>query len=173
MVKQQNQVLAGALMAALVVIPLALYFVVGDEPEALTTPSLPLLLAALPAAGLVMHVLLETIGYRVQPLEPGTTEEQARSQAVLRWQASMIQRFAFCEVIAIVSVVLCFVVSAGGYLLTLVGCATSLALMAVHVYPWARPVGKVADVLERDGARSGLREAFGMSTGRGPAVQEW
>jgi hypothetical protein len=36
--------------------------------------------------------------------------------------------------------------------------------MAVHVWPWARPVGKVADALEAGGKRSGLRETFGLSS---------
>jgi hypothetical protein len=90
----------------------------------------------------------------------------------MRWQSSMVQRFALAESIAIVSVALCFVVPEGGYVLLLLGCATSLVLMAVHVFPWKRPVGKVADALERDGARSGLREVFGQGGGPGGAVQE-
>ena len=171
MVKQQNMILASALMLALVIIPVALYFVVSGDAEALRMPSLPLLLA-LPAAGVLVHVALETIGYRTQPIAPGTPEDEARSQSVARWQAQMVQRFAFSEAIAIVSVALCFVVSPGGYVLTLVGCATSLALMAVHVYPWTRPVTRFADALEKDGARSGLLEAFGMQPRSGGAIQE-
>ena len=37
--------------------------------------------------------------------------------------------------------------------------------MVVHVWPWARPVGKAADALEAGGRRSGLREAFGLAPG--------
>lgn len=171
MIKQQYVVLAGALMGALVVIPLALFFVVGSQEGALDAPP-TLVLVALPLAGLLAHVLVESVGYRVQPIAPGTPEREATSQAVMRWQSSMVLRFALCEVIGIVSVALCFVVEPGGYVLVLVGCATSLVLMAGHVFPWSRPVGKVADALERDGGRSGLREAFGHGGGTGGAIQE-
>ena len=55
------------------------------------------------------------------------------------------------------------VLTDGDLLTYLGGAVVSLVLMAVHVWPWARPVGKVADALEADGRRSGLREAFGLS----------
>jgi hypothetical protein len=171
MVKQSATMLSLSLMGALVVIPVALWFVVGTEDEATHAPATVLLLA-IPAAGVVVHVLLEAIGYRVPPIPPGTPEDDARDEAVARWQSSMVQRFALAESIAIVSVALCFVVPEGGYVLLLLGCATSLVLMAVHVFPWSRPVGKVADALERDGARSGLREVFGHGGGSGGAVRE-
>ena len=171
MVKQSTTLLALSLMGALVIIPVAVFFVVGSEEGALDAPATALLVG-IPAAGVVVHVLLEAIGYRVQAIAPGTPEDDARGQAVGRWQASMIQRFALSEAIAIVSLALCFVVEEGGYVLLLLGCATSLALMAVHVLPWSRPVGKVADALERDGARSGLREVFGTSSGPGGAIRE-
>lgn len=164
-------ILAGALMLALVIIPVALYFVVSTDEEALQMPSLALLVA-LPVAGVLVHVAVEAVGYRTQPIAPGTPEDEARSQSVARWQAQMVQRFALCEVIAIVSIALCFVVSPGGYVLTLVGCATSLVLMAVHVFPWSRPVNRFTDSLEKDGARSGLPEAFGMPPRSGGAIQE-
>lgn len=171
MVKQSTTMLALSLMGALVIIPVAVFFVVGSEDGALHAPA-TVLLVGIPVAGVVMHLLLETIGYRVQAIAPGTPEDAASSQAVARWQASMIQRFALSEAIAIVSLALCFVVEDGGYVLLLLGCATSLALMAVHVFPWSRPVGKVADALERDGARSGLREVFGQGNGPGGAIRE-
>jgi hypothetical protein len=171
MVKQTSTVLAGALMSALVVIPLALWFVVGSDPDATAMPS-PLLLAAPVVAGVAVHVLLEAIGYRTQPIAPGTPYDEATAQSLMRWQTQMVQRFAFSEVIAIATVALCFVLAEGGYLVLLVGCATSLVLMAVHVYPWSRPVGKFAASLEKDGGRSGLREAFGMESRPGGAIQE-
>lgn len=171
MVKQSTTMLSLSLMGALVIIPVAVWFVVGSQEGALDAPA-TVLLVGIPAAGVAVHVLLEAIGYRVRPIAPGTPEDDARAQAVTRWQASMMQRFALSEAIAIVSLALCFVVEQGGYVLLLLGCATSLALMAVHVFPWSRPVGKVAEALERDGARSGLREAFGTAGGPGGAIQE-
>ena len=54
-------ILAGALMFALVVIPVALWFVVSTDDEALQRPSL-LLLVALPVAGVLVHVAVEAVG---------------------------------------------------------------------------------------------------------------
>lgn len=73
----------------------------------------------------------------------------------------MILRFALSEVIAIASLVAAFVVE-GGILTYAVGAVVSLVLMAVHVWPSARPVGRVADALEAAGRRTTLREEFGV-----------
>ena len=53
--------------------------------------------------------------------------------------------------VAIVAIAASFVVSSGGYVLVLGGCAVTLALVAVHVWPWRRPVDRTATALERDG----------------------
>ena len=73
----------------------------------------------------------------------------------------MTMRFAIAEFVAIASVAAAFVLPDGSTLTYLGGAVVSLALMVVHVWPGARPVGKVADALEAGGKRSGLREAFG------------
>jgi hypothetical protein len=75
----------------------------------------------------------------------------------------MIMRFAIAEFVAIASVAAAFVLPDGSILTYLGGAVVSLVLMVVHVWPGARPVGKVADALEAGGRRSGLREAFGLS----------
>lgn len=171
MVKQQYTVLAGALMSALVFIPIALYFVLGTSDGALATPPL-LLLAAPLAAGLGIHVLLENVGYRTTAITPGTPDAEARKSALTQFQSAMVLRFALAEAIALISIALGFVVSEGGYLLVLLGCATSLVLMVVHVWPGARSVNRTAASLEREGAQSRLREAFGLETRPGGAIQE-
>ena len=81
----------------------------------------------------------------------------------------MMLRFALSEVIAIASLVAAFVVE-GGLGAYAVGALVSLALMAVHVWPWARPVTKVADALEASGRPSFLRETFGVPA-QGPIQQ--
>lgn len=78
-------------------------------------------------------------------------------------------RFALCELIAIASLVLAFALE-GGILTYAIGAVVSLALMAVHVWPWSRPVTKVANALEAAGRTSHLREAFGLAA-PGPIQQ--
>jgi len=153
---QSVRILSGALMGGLVFFGIALFFVLGTK----DTPPVWLPVAQL-AAGVGVHVLLESIGYRTRPLDPDLGDADAEQAARAAWQSSMMLRFALSEAIAIVSVVAAFVVE-GGILAYAVGALVSLALMAVHVWPWARPVGKVADALEAAGRRTDLREAFGV-----------
>lgn len=153
-----TRILAGSLMSALVVIGVALSAVL-PAPE-----SVPLVtLAAQVLAGVAAHVLLEAVGYRTPALSTALTDEDAAAQARTRWQTLMIMRFAIAEFVAIASVAAAFVLPDGSILTYLGGAVVSLALMVVHVWPGARPVGKVADALEAGGKRSGLREAFGGS----------
>ena len=143
-------------MAGLVLIGFALFFVLGTK----DTPPLWLVLAQL-AAGAGVHVLLESIGYRARPLDPQLSDADAEQAAAAAWQSSMMLRFALSEAIAILSLVAAFVLE-GGIVAYAVGAVVSLALMAVHVWPWSRPVGKVADALEAAGRTTHLREAFGV-----------
>ena len=114
-------------------------------------------------AGVVAHGLLDAIGYRVPALAGDLTEEAAEAEARTRWQSGMILRFAISELIAIASMAAAFVLPDGDILVYAGGALVSLVLMVVHVWPWARPVGRTADALEAGGRRSGLREAFGLS----------
>ena len=158
------RVLAGALMGAIVMIALAISFVLTDKG---TLPRLPLLLAPV-VAGVVVHVLLESIGYRAEPLKPGETDPGISLQ---RFQTPMFLRFAVIEAIALACLAGAFVITEGGYILFLTGAVVALVLMAVHVWPGRRPVGKVADQLEAGGVASPLRGLFGYES-RGGAVQE-
>ena len=153
-----TRILAGSLMGALVVIGVALS-VVLPAPE-----SVPLVTFGVQVvAGVAAHVLIETVGYRTPALPAGLSADDAAAEARTRWQGLMIMRFAIAELIAIASVAAAFVLPDGSILTYLGGAVVSLVLMVVHVWPGARPVGKVADALEADGARTGLREAFGGS----------
>jgi hypothetical protein len=168
---QQTRVLAGALMGALVVIAVVMYVVLGATEDVLAPPPL-WLVAAQVVAGLAAHGFCEALGYRTRPLDPSLDADEARTVARARFQAGMILRFAVCEAIAIVSLAMAFVVGEGGWLGYVTGAAVSLVLMAVHVWPWSRPVDRVRLALERDGASSGLGEDFGLSPRSAGPIQE-
>jgi len=156
-----TRALAGSLIGAVVLVGVALAMVLpAPEPG----PGALVVLAVQVAAGVVAHLLLEAIGYRTPPLSSDLTDADAATQARTRWQSLMIMRFAITESIAIASIAAAFALADGSILTYLGGAAVSLALMLVHVWPGARPVGKVADALEADGRRSGLRESFGLSS---------
>lgn len=161
---QSARILSGALMAGLVLVGIALFSVLGTE----DTPPLWLVVAQL-GAGVGVHVLLESIGYRIRPLDRDLDDAQAELAARTAWQSSTMLRFALSEAIAIVSLVAAFVLE-GGILTYAVGAVVSLALMVVHVWPWSRPVGRVAAALEASGRRTGLREEFGVPS-PGPIQQ--
>ena len=152
-----TRVLAASLMGALVVMGVALAVVLPPE----GSMSVTVLLVQV-VAGLAAHGLLEAIGYRTPPLAPDLTDEAAAAQARTRWQSGMFLRFAVSEFIAIASIAAAFVLPDGDILTYLGGAVVSLVLMGVHVWPWARPVGRTADALEASGRASGLREAFGV-----------
>ena len=163
---QQHRVLAGSLTGGVLVLAVAMWFVLGSTDGALAAPPVALLVA-LPVAGAAVHVVLDAIGYRPDPLDPALAAEEAVREAMVRYQSGTVLRFAVSEAVAIVAIAASFVVARGGYVLVLAGCAVTLALVAVHVRPWRRPVDRTASALERDGARSGLREAFGVGSSGG------
>jgi hypothetical protein len=171
MFAQQTRVLAGALMGALVAIAAVMYVVLAATEDALAPPPLWLVAAQL-VAGLAAHGLCESVGYRTQPLDPALDPEEARTVARARFQAGMVVRFAACEVVAIASLAAAFVVAEGGWLGYVTGAAVSLVLMAVHVWPWRRPVDRTRAALESDGAASGLRADFGLPVARPGPIQE-
>ena len=153
-----TRILAASLMGALVVMGVALAFVLPAG------GSLPVVVpVAQVAAGVVVHLLLEAVGYRLPALPTHLTDEEAAVQARTRWQTGMVLRFAMAEFIAIASIAAAFVLTDGDILVYLGGAVVSLVLMAIHVWPWSRPVGRTAAALEAGGKRSGLRETFGLA----------
>ena len=159
-----SRMLTGAIMGALVFIGIALFFALGTD----ATPPVWVPLAQL-AAGGVVHLLVESIGYRVEPLDPGLSERDAAVSARTRWQASMMVRMVLIEAIAILSLAAAFVID-GGVWTYVGGAVVSLALLAVHVWPSSRSVTKSADALEARGQASFLRESFGLPAA-GPIQQ--
>ena len=165
---RQVQTLVGAVMASLVVtaVVLSVAFPEGDRFE----PPPLWLVGAQVAAAVVVHLLVESIGYRVPPLHVETDEATARSTSAQVFMSRTILRMGLCESIALASVAAAFLVDSGGYVGLLTGSAVSLVLVAGHAWPHAGPVDKTAASLERDGARSYLREQLGLGS-PGP-VQE-
>jgi len=160
----QLRTLASSMMGSLVMIAVALFFVLVTPTEELEAPPL-WLLGAQVAAGVVVHLLVESVGYRARAIPPGTTETEARRLAGAAFTTGTVLRFALCESIAFASVAAAFLVESGGYAGYLTGAAVSLLLMAVHAWPGEGPVGKTQTSLERDGARSYLREQLGLGIG--------
>lgn len=161
---QSVRILSGALMGALVMMGLVLFLVLGTD----ATPPLWVPIAQL-VAGVAVHLLVEAIGYRPAPLAPSMSDNEADAAARTAWQSAQMMRFALIEAIAIGSFVLAFVID-GGVVTYVGGALVSLALMAVHVWPGSRPVGKTAAALEAQGRKTTLREAFGQSS-PGPIQQ--
>lgn len=152
--------MAATLMGALVMIAVVTFPVLAADGLG---PVLPVALGAQVAAGLVVHVLLETIGYRLRPVAPGAAPEAAEQHSVAQYQQWMILRFALSEAIAILSLAAAFVV--GAYTVYLGGMVVSLVLLALHVWPGERTVGKSITALERSGGRSNLRQRLGLPDG--------
>jgi hypothetical protein len=157
----QLRILAGALMGALLVIGVALYLVLSATSDVGELPPLWVVGAQI-AAGGSMHYLLEATGYRTTAIPPGTPRQDAEPRALVAFQSALIRRFAFSEFIAMASVVVAFVIHQGQFLAYVSGAFVSLALMIVHVVPWARPIARTAASLDRDGGRSYLLEALGL-----------
>lgn len=157
---RQVQILAGAVMGSLVMIAIALGIAFPDG-ERFDAPPL-WLIGAQVAAAVVVHLLVEAIGYRAGAIHPETGEAEARGQAMHSFTSGTVLRLGLCESIALASVAAAFLVDTGGYVGFLTGAAVSLALMAVHAWPGTGPIGKTATNLERDGGRSYLREQLGL-----------
>ena len=122
----QQRILAASLMGGIVLIGLALAAVLplDEAPPNWVT-------IGLVAAGVAVHVGLDTFGYRPTSADP-----------VAAYQAGMILRSAFSEAIAIVAAGLAFVLPEGGFATYAVGAGVAVALMAIHVWPSDRAVAK-------------------------------
>jgi len=153
---QQHRTVVGAVMGSLVVIGLTLWVTLPPE-EALDAPD-PLAAVGLLAAGAAVHLVLESLGYRATPIEPGLDAETTRTRAGERLMSGVVLRLAISETPAFVALALTFVLTPSTILTYAVGAVVSLALLARHAWPSARVIDKVATALERDGARTGLRE---------------
>jgi hypothetical protein len=159
---QQLRILALRLMGALPVIGVVLWAVLSATQDVWALPP-PWLMLAQVAAGVSVHFFNEAAGRRTPPIVAGLPREEAETTSRLAFQSAMVERFAFSEAIAIVSLAAAFWLAEGGILGYVTGALVSLALMVLHVWPTPRAVERTAAALERDGGTSYLREALGLA----------
>jgi hypothetical protein len=150
------------LIGALPVLGVALWIAISATQDTGTLPPLWLLLAQV-ALGASIHFFIEAAGYRTRALAVGTDQAEAETTSRLAFQSTLVRRFAFCEVVAILSIAAAFTLSEGGFLGYVTGALVSLALMTLHVWPTPVTVERIQASLERDGATSYLKEALGLA----------
>ena len=113
-------------------------------------------------AGVVIALVLSTIGFRVAPITPGTDPEKAKGEALQKHQMSLILRLVLSELVALVSLALAFILTEGQVVTYLIGAAISVLLMALFAYPSAGNVGRVEASLDSAGAQSRLADTLGV-----------
>jgi hypothetical protein len=153
------QMLALAFMSMVVVLGVIVYLSVPDADLALPSEYV---MGGQVVAGVAIALILSTIGFRVAPITPGTTPEQAKAEALQKHQMSVILRLALSELIALVSVTLAFILTEGQLMTYVIGGVISLVLMAVFAYPSASNIRRVEASLDSAGAQSRLAATFGV-----------
>lgn len=158
---QTLRILTASLLGAPVIIGLVLAFVGSSDSDEnwLTATPDPVFAGILLVAGVALFALVPAIGYKLEPIAPGTGPEDARRVAQGRFQAATILRFAVAEAPVLIGIVLAFL--DGSYLLYVIGAVVGLALMFLHVWPSRKVVERSAELLEAKGVDSGLRAEFG------------
>lgn len=152
MAMAQARILAGSVLGTLAAMGVVVYVVQGPDSGPLGTPPVWLLAAQL-VGGLGLHVTLDTVGYRVRPVPPGTPVADATRLGLRAFQTMLLVRMALSELVAIASLASAFVLGPpDGILGYLTGGVVSAGLVLVHVWPWRRPVERTRVALERDGA---------------------
>ncbi|MFE6508681.1 hypothetical protein ACFVDI_22925 [Nocardioides sp. NPDC057767] len=153
------QMLALAFMSMIVVLGVVVYLSVPDDD--LTLPS-TYVIGGQVVAGVVVALILATIGFRVAPITPGKDPEKAKGEALQKHQMSVILRLVLSELVALVSLALAFVLTEGQVMTYVIGGVVSLALMGLFAYPSAGNVRRVEASLDSAGARSRLADALGV-----------
>ncbi|EGD43854.1 hypothetical protein ACWZJV_04105 [Nocardioides sp. WG-D5] len=153
------QMLALAFMSMIVVLGLVVYLSLPDADLALPSTYV---IGGQVVAGVVVALILSTIGFRVAPVTPGTAPEKAKGEALQKHQMSMILRLVLSELVALVSLALAFILTEGQVMTYVIGGVISLALMALFAYPSAGNIRRVEASLDSAGAQSRLAEAFGV-----------
>lgn len=149
------KLLVGTVMGSLVVMGAALWLVLGAGAPPLWVVVLLLVL------GVVVQVVIQAVGYRVQPIPAHTDAAEVSRLAATAFRTSLMVRLALAESVALIGLVLAF--AAGHTVLGYaVGAAVSLLLLALHAWPSLRSIDRVVAALEADGARTGLRSLLGV-----------
>lgn len=148
---QSMRVLALTLCAAPVAILVAIYFVLGGEPEAFSPP--PWALAVPLGLAVAAALAITVVGYRAAPVEPSTPAPEAAATGAQVFQQLMVLRFALAEAPMIISLAFAFLVPSGGFLVVALGVVCALVLLVWHVLPNDGQVDRVQSALESRGAR--------------------
>ncbi len=152
---QTLKMLVGAVVGALFLMAVALSFVLTFGP-----PS-PGVLVILLVLGVLSHVLIENVGYRATAVPLDLDATAARNRAVTVFRSTLMMRLAMAESVAFFGLVFTFM---GRTVLAYdLGAAISVLLLALHVWPSRRSVGRVVANLEKDGAQTGLSELLGFA----------
>lgn len=167
---RQLQTLVGTMMSSLVMIGVVLALVVPAE-ERFDAPPL-WLVAAQMVAGLAVHALVETVGYRTPALDPRLDRASAASRAYGVFTSGTIVRFALPETVALVSAAAVLALDPSTVMSYLTGGLVALGLIGFHAWPWQRPIDRTIAGLERSGGRSFLRERLGLPAQPGGEIQE-
>lgn len=155
---RQLRIMVGAFLAAPVLVLVAMWFVLGDT---LTDPTPWPFVIGLVVLTVIGDGVLRIFGYRTVMLPRGLSRKDAMARSRLSYQAALFRRMTIADLPMLLSLALAFL-TPGGFYLVLFGCALTLNLLVVHVWPTQRSIDRTIDSLELDGAQSHLREALGL-----------
>ncbi len=112
------------------------------------------------ALGLVAAaVLSERVWLQSSPLDPEADPAENQRRAVGIFAAQTVRKLVFCEAVVLVSILVAFVGSWGGWTILLVG-VPGLFLLGWETWPGLRNLSMTAAMLDAQGADSRLVESF-------------
>jgi len=117
------------------------------------------LVAVLLGVVAVSAFFAERVWLSADPMRPDGDPDELQAQAVGIFAGQVVRKLAFCEVGVILSVIVGFATSYGGWPM-LIGGVPALALIAFETWPSLRNTSMTAAMLDAEGAESGLVEAF-------------
>lgn len=117
------------------------------------------LLVALLAIVAVGAAVAERVPYAADPIDPSLTGEKARDAAALALARQTLRRFVITGGPLVIVVLASFLFEHGGWPMILIG-PIGVLVMAVETWPSRRNVSVSAALLEAEGARTGLVDAY-------------
>lgn len=117
------------------------------------------LIAVLLAVVAITGFLAERVWLRARPINPRGDPDEMQAQAVGIFAGQIVRKLAYCEAGVIFAVVVGFVAPYGGWPM-LIGGVPGLALLAFETWPSLRNISMTEAMLDSEGAKSGLVEAF-------------
>lgn len=141
-----------ALLFGLVAIGLATLLILPTDYPPVWVPVVLGVLAVL------THLAVQAVGYRVPAVSPGATPDAARAGVLPAFGSAFYLRFAMCEAVGIIGLLLAFVTRA--WWAYGVGGAFALLLIWWHCWPSDRLVGVLQSRYDRDGGRSELADVL-------------